>query len=593
MPCECSANKKLDNNNKFTNNKILSLDSMASMSIDKIVDLYKDGYRLEDALYTPSIKSMQTYSSDCSLPATWIVRSPSQVGGFMIYRGFAGACKIVPTSRCLDNIWFTNVRRPSGSHNDIHFEIREDSGGLPNGAPRSSTGLLIDKTVPYSNISTTASTLIVDFTIILPTTNVPYWIVVYSSDYGCSSTWGTGTTNERIEFSRSLTGSNITYYSAPACQWQSVMSDSWAIEAYMWTYSPPVFTTINITPTAPSINIGSTQQFTASCLDQRGNPYTCPTLTWSSVGGLAPINSSGLATGNGAGTSNISCTGGGKTSNTAILTVVKVVYSITISPLTASLTTGGTQQLTAVCRDIGGNPLPSCPPLTWYTTNSSVATVNSSGLVTAGSTPGTANISCTGGGSNSTASSVITVIGPLNTITISPTPVSLNIGATQQLVTVCKDAGNTVITCPTLAWISDNPTVAIVNSSGLVTAVSSGTANMSCSGGTKTSNLSIVTVISPANITMQNITVGGVPCIGGCSITCSMSCPTTVNIVVTWSNSGGSSGTFTPTVTIAGGFPITGSQITVASGGTGTTTFSGVSLPQGTPNVCVNTGTIT
>lgn len=80
----------------------------------------------------------------------------------------------------------------------------------------------------------------------------------------------------------------------------------------------------------------------------------------------------------------------------------------------------------------------------------------------------------------------------------------------------------------------------------------------------------------------------------GCNIICTTNCPAIVNIVVTWANSGGSSGTFTPSISIAGGTPIpAGTQITVASGGIGTTTFSGVSLPQGTLNICANTGTIT
>jgi hypothetical protein len=98
-----------------------------------------------------------------------------------------------------------------------------------------------------------------------------------------------------------------------------------------------------------------------------------------------------------------------------------------------------------------------------------------------------------------------------------------------------------------------------------------------------------------ANITIQNIMVGSTSCLSGCNITCVTTCPTTVNIVVTWSNSGGSSGTFIPTITITppGTTTIPGEQTTVIPSGTGTTTFTGVNLPHGTPNVCIDTGTIT
>jgi hypothetical protein len=98
---------------------------------------------------------------------------------------------------------------------------------------------------------------------------------------------------------------------------------------------------------------------------------------------------------------------------------------------------------------------------------------------------------------------------------------------------------------------------------------------------------------SQANITIQNITVGGTSCLTGCTITCATGCPAIVDIVVTWINSGSSNGTFTPTITVAGGTSIPGTQIMIVPGGTGTTTFLGISLPQGTPSVCFDTGIIT
>lgn len=101
------------------------------------------------------------------------------------------------------------------------------------------------------------------------------------------------------------------------------------------------------------------------------------------------------------------------------------------------------------------------------------------------------------------------------------------------------------------------------------------------------------TLLQPSNITIQDVTIEGISCISGCTITCPTSCPEIVDIDVTWANSGGFSGTFTPTITIAGGIPIIGAQITIVPGLTGTTTFLGVSLPQGTLNICIDSGIIT
>lgn len=95
------------------------------------------------------------------------------------------------------------------------------------------------------------------------------------------------------------------------------------------------------------------------------------------------------------------------------------------------------------------------------------------------------------------------------------------------------------------------------------------------------------------NITIQNITVGGISCTSGCTVACTTGCPAILNIVVTWANSGSSSGTFIPKITIAGGTPIIGAQITILPLEIGITTFSEVSLPQGTPEVCIDTGIIT
>jgi O-glycosyl hydrolase len=57
----------------------------------------------------------------------------------------------------------------------------------------------------------------------------------------------------------------------------------------------PSLTTIAVTPNAPTVNPGATQQFSASGLDQFGNVIAA-SFTWSIVGGVGSINSAGLYT---------------------------------------------------------------------------------------------------------------------------------------------------------------------------------------------------------------------------------------------------------------------------------------------------------
>ncbi len=416
MSCGCT-NKQNNIISKVADidDKKLSLDQMSNLSIDEITNLYRQGYIIDglDTLSNietmPNIKTM-AYSDNCSNPSSDIYKPLSQTGGFMIYRGNAFAQKIVPSSRCLDTILFYDVKRSNTV--DIHFEIRQDSGGLPSGAPGSPSGRIADITVPYGNIPTTPGYVSVDFLTILPSTGT-YWIVVRSSDYVCNTSYTSGANNERIELSRSYTSATErAAYLSSTCSWQSVSGDAFAMEVFTASYTPPTLTSITITPSSASVAVGNTTQLNVSCKDQTNNPITCPTLSWSSNNpSKATVNSSGVVTGVATGTASITCSGGGKTSNASTITVTggggQTLTSIVAYPSIVNLGIGSTRQLTAICKDQSNNNM-TCPSLTWSSDSPSVATVNpSTGLVT-GVAIGTANITCSGGGKISSPS-VITV----------------------------------------------------------------------------------------------------------------------------------------------------------------------------------------
>jgi uncharacterized protein YjdB len=85
-------------------------------------------------------------------------------------------------------------------------------------------------------------------------------------------------------------------------------------------------------------------------------------------------------------------------------------------------------------------------------------------------------------------------ITTLGNITISPTIQTVWVGNTYQLRSICKDQSGNTITWPLLTWSSSNSSVATVSSTGLVTGVSPGTANITASSSGIMSNLSILTV---------------------------------------------------------------------------------------------------
>ena len=116
--------------------------------------------------------------------------------------------------------------------------------------------------------------------------------------------------------------------------------------------------------------------------------------------------------------------------------------------------------------------------VTWTSSNPSVATVDTMGNVTAFSL-GSATVSATTiDGSNLTASCQLTVIPATvlaTGITLNKSELSLEVGATETLVATVTPSN---VTNGSVTWISSDTTIATVSSSGLVTALSTGTATI-------------------------------------------------------------------------------------------------------------------
>lgn len=110
--------------------------------------------------------------------------------------------------------------------------------------------------------------------------------------------------------------------------------------------------------------------------------------------------------------------------------------------------------------------------VSWKSTDTNVATVDNSGLVTAKGV-GTATIKLTVG--DASASCKITVLQPVTSISLNKTSLSLEAQETYKLNATIKpnDAAN-----GSVEWSSSNKAVAIVDTKGNVTAISKGTATI-------------------------------------------------------------------------------------------------------------------
>ena len=123
---------------------------------------------------------------------------------------------------------------------------------------------------------------------------------------------------------------------------------------------------------------------------------------------VATVNTTGLVTAIAPGLARISATSDGKVGTATIMVISERVASVHMTPTTASLTIGDTQLLTTTARTAAGALL-SGRLITWQSGAPGVATVSSSGLVTAVS-PGVVVIVTTVDGVTATAT--ITVNAP-------------------------------------------------------------------------------------------------------------------------------------------------------------------------------------
>ena len=147
--------------------------------------------------------------------------------------------------------------------------------------------------------------------------------------------------------------------------------------------------------------------------------------------------------------------------------------ALSINKTSTTLNKGATETLT-VTRTPSSV---SYPTISWSSSNTSVATVNSSGVVTAVGN-GTCTITATTtDGTNISKTCSVTVKTPVTGVTVSPTTLTLNVGGTYTLAKTItpSDASN-----QNVVWSTDNTSIAIVDSSGKVTAVSKGTCNITC-----------------------------------------------------------------------------------------------------------------
>jgi 6-phosphogluconolactonase (cycloisomerase 2 family) len=222
-------------------------------------------------------------------------------------------------------------------------------------------------------------------------------------------------------------------------------------------------TSIAVGPTAPTIALGTTQQFTATGHYSDGSTKDLTsTATWSSSAtNVATIAASGLATSAAQGTTTISAVSASITGSTT-LTVVPPPASlttITVSPAEPSIALGLTQQFSAKGTFSDGSTKDLSASATWSSSPTGIATISSSGLASSTS-QGATTVSATLAGV--TGSATLTVGPPqLTGITVSPAFSYVSKGSSQPFTaTGTYTDASTQNLSSTVTWTISNSYVA-------------------------------------------------------------------------------------------------------------------------------------
>ena len=256
---------------------------------------------------------------------------------------------------------------------------------------------------------------------------------------------------------------------------------------------------IAVTPTAPSVPLGNTQQFTATgTFSDSSTQNLTSSVTWtSSDTTVATIAANGLATTLLTGTTTITATSGAITDAVTLTVGISELVSISVTPVSPSIALGNTVQLAATGNYTDGSTQDLTSVAAWSSSDPGVATISSGALVTSTGI-GTATMSATFNGViGSTPVSVTTSL--LVSIAVTPTNSTVDLGDTTQFTAIgTYTDSSTLDLTSSVTWSSSNESVITIDAGGLAATVSVGKTTIAATTGavTDSTQLSVLCTVS-------------------------------------------------------------------------------------------------
>ena len=225
-----------------------------------------------------------------------------------------------------------------------------------------------------------------------------------------------------------------------------------------------------VSPADPSVLKGSTRQFTAtgSYSDGSTQNLTDKAIWSSSNSVVAVVTNTGLATGFATGSSTIQVALGSVAGSTNLTVTAAVLSSIAVTPPNPSISDGTSQQFTVTGTYSDGSTQNLTNSVTWFSSNTSVARIGSTGLASGVATGSSTIQAALGSVAGSTTLTVTAAV--LSSIAVTPPNPSISNGTTQQFTaTGSYTDGSTQNLTNLVTWSSSNP-VDLISPSGLAAA---------------------------------------------------------------------------------------------------------------------------
>ncbi len=259
--------------------------------------------------------------------------------------------------------------------------------------------------------------------------------------------------------------------------------------------SAPTVSAIRISPAGTRLWLGKSQTLTAQAIDASGAVVSSAIISWNSANtAVASVSASGVVTAISVGSTTATASSGGKSAAATVDAVLAPIGRVELTATRATMLIGTSQQVNAVVRDSLGDVLTS-RAVAWSASPTSIATVSSAGVVTAIGA-GRASITATVEGVIATTP-VDVVPVPVAQVIISPITLSIAAASQRQFVATARDSVGNTLPAREVQWSTTNAAVLTISSTGLASAVATGTAMVTANVEGRTASATVTVTPAP------------------------------------------------------------------------------------------------